>query len=162
MEEIFVDKAIGAEDVKSCFKELFPGLKLFQWFPWDGDVNPIGFEQGEVAHTLFDIYFEGKRLEFQWRLSIYGQLEGYRERERVIAKCLSHKMLTRTLVTYQLPSEPNDPFYNLVYDNGICYLADDSMFSWTGESDEPSEPIKIVHPMEMLDVKLDAFGKPVK
>lgn len=162
MEEIFVDKEINAKNVEETLQVLFPELKAFQWFPWDGDVNPTEFNHDESTHVLFNIYKESKRLEFQWRLSLYGQADGCVERERLFAKTLSERMLTRTLVAYQLPSEPHDPFYNLVYDKGVCYLADDSMFDWTGEAEEPSEPMKIVRPIKLAETYFDTAGRLTK
>ncbi len=150
MEEIFADRAITVADVIEIFEALFPGLTLFEWDPWgrsDGNVEPIGYLGSAKGHVLCSIYYESDRVEFQWRISIDGTpIQASEARSQVIAERISARYNMRTLVSYQLPEEPHDPYYVLVYVNGACYLADDSMFSWTGDCDEidNTKPIMIL------------------
>ncbi len=44
----------------------------------------------------------------------------------LIAKILSEKYQTKTVIDFTHPEKPDEPFYSLLFDNGNCFLVDDS------------------------------------
>lgn len=50
-----------------------------------------------------------------------------------IAKLLSEKYQMKTAIDFTHPEKPDFPFYALLFDNGACFLADDSEWEDTGE-----------------------------
>jgi len=43
-----------------------------------------------------------------------------------LAKALSVKYQMKTVIDFTHPEKPDDPFYSLLFDNGDCFLVDDS------------------------------------
>jgi len=50
-----------------------------------------------------------------------------------IAKALSKKYQTKTVIDFMHPEKPDDPFYSLLFDKGDCFLVDDSEWEDTGQ-----------------------------
>lgn len=55
------------------------------------------------------------------------------EYQTKIAKALSEKYHTKTVIDFTHPEKPDDPFYSLLFDDGTCFLVDDSEWEDTGE-----------------------------
>ncbi len=163
MEELFTDTVITIEDIREALITLFPGLRPFQCTLFTGEFEP-GFNSDDFNHILFEINYEPVRLEFQWRLSIYRTPnEDHEERQMAIASYLAEKLTIRVVISYTLPSSPKDPYYVLLYNKNICYLADDSRFSYTSlfideEQVELAVPIKILNSVQLPTVIFDGLG----
>lgn len=50
-----------------------------------------------------------------------------------IAKTLSVKYQIKTVIDFTHPEKPDAPFYSLLFDDGTCFLVDDSEWEDTGE-----------------------------
>ncbi len=48
------------------------------------------------------------------------------ELQTKIARALSEKYHIKTVIDFTHPEKPDDPFYSLLFDDGVCFLADDS------------------------------------
>jgi len=56
-----------------------------------------------------------------------------------IVKSLSRKYKIRTVIDYIQPDKPTNPYFSLLFDNGNCFLVDDS--NW-----EEKEELVILKP----------------
>lgn len=50
-----------------------------------------------------------------------------------IAKALSEKYHIKTVIDFIHPEKPDEPFYSLLFDDGACFLVDDSEWEDTEE-----------------------------
>ena len=55
------------------------------------------------------------------------------EYQTKIAKALSEKYHIKTVIDFTHPDKPDEPFYSLLFDDGVCFLVDDSEWEDTGE-----------------------------
>ena len=164
MEQILVDDNLTTEAIKEVLETLFPALIPFQWniFISDekpaGEDEPEGYEANNPLHVFYSIAFIAGRKEFKWQVSFFLKLGDDTEaREIAIAQMLSIKCNARTLVGYSHPNYPYDPYYSLVFINGISYLADDSGFDFSGD-DGGDNRIKILCPCAVNLMQFDELG----
>ena len=55
------------------------------------------------------------------------------EYQTKIAKALSEKYHIKTVIDFSHPEKPDEPFYSLLFDDGACFLVDDSEWEYTEE-----------------------------
>ena len=55
------------------------------------------------------------------------------EYQTKIAKALSEKYHIKTVINFTHPEKPDEPFYSLLFDDGACFLVDDSEWEDTEE-----------------------------
>jgi len=55
------------------------------------------------------------------------------EYQTKIAKLLSEKYHIKTVIDFTHPEKPDEPFYSLLFDDGACFLVDDSEWENTEE-----------------------------
>jgi len=61
--------------------------------------------------------------------------------QKKIALALSEKFNMKTVIDFTHPDKPDEPFYSLLYDDGNCFLVDDS--GW-----EENEEFIVLEPWE--------------
>lgn len=160
MEEIFFDKSVDNEQILNTLSEVFPALTVFYW-DFNNDA-PEKFDSDNSDHIFFNTdggLFNSQ--EFEFRISIYRTPKDHcEERELYLGKIFSDKYKIRTLIPFTKPDEPDDPYYDIVFDGGKIYLADDS------EVDRMDDPnpgmVKILREYELPVHKFDESAVLIK
>lgn len=125
MEDIYADKKIDNNEIKSSLLDLFPDLSIFYW-DFNGD-SPLGLDIENSDHIFFNTTFHNDKREFGLVISIYRTpKEDYQERGLLIGKKISIDSNVRVLVPFTNPEDTDNPYYDIVFDNGLTYLANDS------------------------------------
>lgn len=76
---------------------------------------------------VFNVEFAEEKTEFGCEISIYRTPEiNSQERAIFIGRQLAGMLQIRVLVPYTSPTEPDNPYLNLIFENNKTYLADDS------------------------------------
>jgi len=77
-------------------------------------------------HIFFNTSFDHSKKEFAFVISIYRTpKENAIERQMYLSKKISDYFNTRTIVPFKNPEEPNDPYYDIIFENGKAFLSDD-------------------------------------
>jgi len=109
MEDLYLDKAISDDQIRS------------------------------VLSGSFDTFLDKNKKEFGFMISIYRTPEeDSQKRALLIGKKISLDFNTRVLVPFDHPEDPNNPYYSIICDKGISYLANDV------DMDEPNGVVKII------------------
>ena len=158
METIYSDKIIADEIISDSFASLFPELKLFKW-----DFiaqEPEGYDENNSNHIIFNTSYIEDKIEFGFSINFFRTpLENSEERSLVIAKRFAKNLDCRILVSFTLPSNPQDPFYHLIIKNEDIYLADDSDTTFADGTDWK---VKILKKIELSKNEFDSKGHLVK
>ncbi|MBO0360996.1 hypothetical protein J0X19_23755 [Hymenobacter sp. BT186] len=158
MEAVYVDGVVTAEEIKETITGLFSSLSPFQWNLFDGDAEPEGFDSSNPKHVFFATSVSNDSTEFNLKIWFFMNQSAHAdEREQLIAKTLSAKFHLRTLVPFTHPKQPLDPFYDIVFIDGISFLADDSQVEFDSE-DGNKGVVKILHPYELPVLHFDGVG----
>jgi hypothetical protein len=156
MEGICTHIPLEDAQIKLFLQEIFPGLKAFQCDFQSGMEPEIGFNAEDPSHILFENYFNRDKLEFGTQITIYRSPDAHsEERAMFIARKLSQKFNSKTLIAYDNPEDPS-PYYVLVFQNGQSYLASDVD---SGLADEGTQPIKIIREISLPSYQFDGQGQ---
>jgi hypothetical protein len=157
MEDIYLNKVLDNEQITDTLSEVFSELKVFH-FDFNNDV-PEKLDSNNPDHIFFNTGEGFDNEEFNFKISIYRTPDAdYDQRELYLGKVFSDKYKIRTLVTFIKPDEPDDPYYNIVFEDGKIFLADDS------EIDRPNDPgkVKILREYALQIIKFDQKARLIK
>jgi len=150
MEEIYLDILLDREQILKTLSETFPKLTVF-YYDFINDV-PEKLDFDNPDHIFFGTGDGFDSKEFKFKISIYGTpAANCNERVLYLGKIFSDKYKIRTLIPFAKPDEPYDPYYDIVFDNGKIYLADDSEVDL---EDDPGS-VKILKEYELPSIKFD-------
>ncbi|WP_022822846.1 hypothetical protein [Hymenobacter norwichensis] len=158
METVYVDGIVTDEEIKEIIVSLFPNLSPFRWNLFDGEEEPKGFDSSNLKHVFFATSVAKDSIEFNLKIWFFMNQSAHTdEREKLIAKTLSAKYHLRTLVPFTHPEQPLDPYYDIVFIDGISFLGDDSQFEFDSE-DGNKGVVKILRPYELPVLHFDGVG----
>ena len=158
MEIIYTDKKIDNESVKQMLANLFPELMVF-YYDFEGDV-PRGMDYKNSDHISFTTSYNENKLEFVFVISIYRTPEENDEKRALyIAKTFSDFYEIRSLVPFTKPDEPKNPTYDIIFQKGKTFLANDSD---TNFADSTEELVKIVGEYPLEEFKFDKKANYIK
>jgi hypothetical protein len=99
-------------------------------------------------------------VEFNYQLTIYRfPTAGENERALFLACKLSTLLGIEILTSYQHPDDPQNPYYSILFNNGISYLVDDSN---SDLGDGNGLPVKIISLSQAADYRFDSWGNLVQ
>lgn len=125
MNSFYTDRVFSNPELLHFFLQLFPALTFFEDDMSSGSM-PDGFDPENRDHLLFQPLSEEDQAEFGFAVTIFRlPAEDSETLTRYIAQRFAEFFSVRTLVTFSHPDRPHDPFYDLVFDSGKIFLADD-------------------------------------
>lgn len=155
MENIYVDSKIDIEDIRHILSSLFPDLKFFCYNFYEDE--PEGLDLNNPDHVVFNTIEDTHRKEFGFNISIYKMPDlGQSERALYIGQKISEKLNQRVLVPFSLPESPNDPYYDIIFDQGKVYLADDCDTSF---ADNAEGLVQILGEYQLPQYKFSSKGQ---
>jgi hypothetical protein len=157
MEDIYLDKILSNNEILTTLSEVFSELTV-SYYDFNDDV-PEELDFDNPNHIFFNVGegFCGK--EFNCKISVCGTPNGYQnEREFYLGKLFSDKYKIRTLVAFEKPNEPYVPYYDIVFDDGKIFLADDSEV----DLEENSGSIKILQEYDIPIFEFDNKAEIIK
>ena len=151
MEHIHVDKIIENDIIQKTISKIFPDLDVFH-FDFE-DEKPDALDYENPKHIIFNTQFSPDTLEFGFTIGIYRTPDNYStERALYIGKLFSEYNKVRVLVPFRKLDEPHDPYYDIIFDNGKTYLADDSDTSF---GDGTKGFVKIIGEYSLTNLQFD-------
>ena len=155
MEEMYLSRKLPDAQVQAFLREVLPGLTVFPWALLLGEEVPMEFDSSNTAHIFFET-LPSEVPEFPWHLAIYRTPSQDEEARALwLGRQFSACFAVAVLVPFTHPQKPLDPFYNIVFQQGVSYLADDS----ETEFGEPNaQPVRIVGPYALPEAEFDALG----
>ena len=156
LETLYTATPIEQTQIKQFLQEVFPGLKAFycNFIAGESDAE-AGFNAENPSHILFEVYTDDKKIEFGTQIAIYRTPNSdSEERSMFLAQKMSQKFDLKVLITYSHP-EDQSPYYVLIFENGIQYLASDVD---SNLADDGPELIKILREIELPTYHFDAMG----
>ena len=155
MEDMYLDKKIEIENIKDRLENLFPELFVF-YYDFNND-SPNELDSNNPNHIFFNTSYNKEKLEFGYVISIYRTPDqDHQERALFIAKAFSDFFEVRILVPYTNPDKPNDPYYDIIFENSKVFLADDCD---TNFGDDTDGLVKI---LKEYPLKITPFDKRAK
>jgi hypothetical protein len=158
MEDIYLDKEIEIESIKERLSNLFPELTVF-YYDFNRD-SPNELDNNNPNHIFFNTSYNKEKLEFGFVISIYGTPEhDYQERALFVAKAFSEFYGLRILVPYTNPYKPDEPYFDIVFENGKIFLADDCGTSF---GDDSKGLVKILEEYPLKDIQFNKRAEIIK
>jgi len=153
-ETIYTDKAIEITEIKAALSVIFPGLSFYHWdFMED---SPETMDVDKPEHILFNTNYLPEKLEFGFSISVYRLPESNsQERELYLGQHFHSLMHLRFLVGFRKPDEPDDPYYDILFQNGTSFLVDDCDTSF---GDGTENPVRIIGEYRLPELKFDDKG----
>lgn len=126
MEDMYVSEELNDAQIQQFLRVAMPGLTAFPWATLLGENGPMEFDSANPTH----IFFEATTSEvpqFSQHIAIYRTPAADEEARALwLAQLLSKWHRLTVLVPFTHPEKPQDPFYDIVFLQGVSYLADDS------------------------------------
>jgi hypothetical protein len=141
---VAIGKTLSEEEVRSLLNEMLPGQRVFATAELLAD--PTGSPWGEIADIQFDV--DRHRGEFSTTINLVFYRFDNADYQRVnlfIAARLATRLECRTYCDGSGYGTDASPYWGLLFDRGICFLADDSHTDADGEGG----PVRIVKPLEL-------------
>lgn len=114
------------------------------------------FDSGNPAHVFFEVTESGIP-HYTHQLAIYRTPESdWETRALWLGRLLSAEFSVDVLVPFTHPEDLGNPFYNIVFQNGESYLADDSETEF-GEPD--ARQVRVLGLYKLPEVRFDTAGK---
>ncbi|UOQ76919.1 hypothetical protein MUN84_20950 [Hymenobacter sp. 5516J-16] len=156
MEEMYVSENLSAAQIQQFLQTAMPGLTAFPWEMLLGEKEPMEFDSRNPTHIFFETT-ESEVPQFPQHVAIYRTPTKDEEaRSLWLAQSLSEQFQLNVLVPFTHPEKPHYPFYDIVFQQGVSYLADDSATEF-GEPD--AKPVRLLGPYPLLKAGFDAFGR---
>lgn len=162
MEVIYLDKKLDVHQIEVLLKGLFPALEVYHDDIFENpqrDYNRSDQRDYNGPDQIsFYVSSHPDRKEFQYELWVLWTANkniNEEKREIYIAQKISNDHNLRTLVAFTYPDAPSDPYYDLLFENGKVYLADDYDTSF---GDGTENLIKIIREYELPEIKFDEKG----
>jgi len=150
MEDFYLDKILDNDQIINTLSEVFSDLTVF-YYDFDND-QPEKLNLDNPNHIIFNTQEDFGIQEFSFVISIYRTPDTHREeRQLYLGKIFSDKYKIRTLVPFTKPDEPNNPYYDIVFENGKTYLTDDSDIDFSNKTGV----IKILKEYDLPVIKFD-------
>ncbi len=139
--DFYLDFAIKDDIIKDILQQIFPNLQIWNSFYVEIEKSK------EHQHLFFETQMNEEILEFGFSIEVYSKFLQEKDfYEYEIAKVLSAQLNTRVLIPYILPTDPTDPYYDLIFMENKVFLADDIDTNWGGE--DTDNLIKILHELK--------------
>ncbi|UOG76853.1 hypothetical protein MTX78_09690 [Hymenobacter tibetensis] len=155
MEEFYLSKVLSTAQIQECFRDAMPSLTVFEWAMMIGDQEPMEFDSADPMH----IFFEASTSEvpqFPQHVALYRTPnEDWEARSLWLGQKLSATYGMAVLVPFTHPAQPHYPYYDIVFQDGSPYLADDSETEF-GEPD--AKPVQILEVYALPEVHFDTCG----
>lgn len=126
------------EGLLRFFKQQFPEKDWFYMDMYSDDETPRYLKANSMGFYLVENTTKSYPQEIHLTETDEEIITDYQLK---IAKALSAKYEIKTVIDFEHPEEPDNPFYSLLFDDGDCFLVDDS--TW-----EDTEEFVIVKPWE--------------
>lgn len=154
LETVYTDHPIEIPEIKAALSILFPGLSVYHYdFQED---SPETLNISKPGHAFFNTTYHPEKLEFRFSICLYGLSETDSEkRELYLGQHLSDLWLTRVLVPFRKPDEPDNPYYDVLFQNGSSFLVDDSDSNFADDSDKP---VMIIGEYPLSELRFDDNG----
>ncbi|RPD48527.1 hypothetical protein DNI29_07895 [Hymenobacter sediminis] len=134
-------------------------LTVFAWSIMSGEEEPIGFDLSNPTHIFFETTKSGVQ-QFPQHLAIYRTPnEDWEARALWLGQLLSKQFKTNVMVPFTHPEKPHYPYYDIIFQDGESYLADDGRTE-CGEPD--SKPVVLLGAYVLPHLLFDAAGKLIK
>jgi hypothetical protein len=158
MEILYTSKKLEVELVKDFLIQLFPERKVFFWDFISQE--PSGWNNEDGRSIVFNLAFTPELVEFNYQLTIYRfPTAGENERSLFLGCKLSTLLGIEIHTSYQHPDDPQNPYYSILFNNGISYLVDDSN---SDLGDGNGLPVKIISLSQVADYTFDSWGNLVQ
>ncbi len=152
MEAVYTDRALTPEQILSTLSALFPELSVYYW-DISRDALPPGYDPDDPLHIMVHQDRYPGRKEFEYNLSVFGTPDRHEEeRSIIIARALSRDHGIRVLTAFTHPEYPDDPYYDLIFEVGKVWLADDSDTSF---ADGAQGLVRLVREYSLPEYKWD-------
>ncbi|MFN5982104.1 MAG: STM3941 family protein [Fluviicola sp.] len=152
---VYFDNPIEQTEIQNELSRLFSGLTFF-FVNWDTDFEEIGLDIKNPHHIYYDLRWDEDKLEFRFTLSIwFNESYEFQELSCFLGKHFSDFFNCRTIIGFNLPSNPQDPYYSLVFENQKCFLVDDSN---TNFGDNTDKLIECIHEYPIIISDFDEFA----
>ncbi|WP_188557550.1 hypothetical protein [Hymenobacter glacieicola] len=156
MEEMYLSESLSAAQIQQFLQAALPGLTVFPWSALLGAEQPMEFDSANPAHIFFEVT-ASEVPQFPHHLAIYRTPSTDEEARALwLAQALSRQHCLNVLVPFTHPEKPQDPFYDIVFRQGVSYLADDRETAF-GEPD--AKPVRLLGPHALPRVDFDLFGR---
>jgi hypothetical protein len=124
MEDIYLDEKINTDKIAHYLGQIFSGLTVFH-YDFEDD-PPVDLDSTNPNHIFFNSRYNVDKIELRFTISIYRTPDkDCAERQIYIGKIFSDINKVRVLVPFTNPNEPDNPYYNLIFENGRTFLASD-------------------------------------
>jgi hypothetical protein len=157
MEDIFLEKEVNISVIRSILIELFPDLNIFFW---NLDVESTkNFNPENNNHIFFNTTLQSNKDEFNFLVSIFKTpIEDSQERALFIGKKMSTAFNLKVLVPFTNPEFPNDPYYDIIFDQELSFLTNDSD---TNFADGAKGRLKILREYKLPEIRFDRKAKKI-
>lgn len=158
MEDVYVNQQLSSQQIKATLTRLFPALDIFYW---DCMYDKLpAFNKNNPADVFFTTHLNQEKLEFAFNISMWRTPEQFvEERALYIGQQIAIEYQVKVLVPFTNPEDSSNPYYDIIFENGKVYLADD--FN-TNFADDTKELIKIIREYSLPQFTFDALGKLIK
>ncbi|TGE28973.1 hypothetical protein [Hymenobacter metallicola] len=155
MEDMYLGRELTAVQIQEFLQSVLPGLTVFPWALLLGEQEPMAFDSGNPAHIFFEV-LPSEVPQFPWHLAIYRTpSEDEEARALWFAQQLSARFGLVVLVPFIHPQKPHDPYYDIVFEQGKSYLADDRE---TDFGEPAAQPVRVIGPYALPEVGFDKTG----
>lgn len=155
MENIYLDKQLDIQNIKESLTKIFPNLIVFHFDLSNDKPDKLDYENSN--HIFFNTSFYEDKKEFGFIIEVYRTPEKDQvERQLLIGKAIAEQYEVRVLVPYTNPEDPGCPYYDIVFENGKTYLADDSNTSF---ADDSQGRVKILKEYPLPKFEFEANGQ---
>ena len=155
MEDFYISKVLSTVQIMEFLQAAMPSLTVFEWAMLVDDQELMKFDSTDSAHIFFETT-ASEVPQFPQHLAIYRTPNEHEEARALwLGQKLSAAYRVNVLVPFTHPEKPDYPYYDIVFQNGSCYLADDSETEF-GEQD--AKPVRILGPYYLPKAEFDAFG----
>lgn len=155
MEDIHLDEIISNDSVAKCLRQIFPDFTVFHYD--FSDNPPVDFDSENSNHIIFNTQYFKDNLEFKFKISIYRTPDkDSPERQIYIGKIFSDLCKVRVLVPFTNPDDPQCPYYDLIFENGKTFLADDNDTSF---ADGTKGIVKVIKEFSLPHLNFDRTGR---
>jgi len=152
VEFLHTDDQVGSDLLKTFLEDAFPARKAF---PEYHDFGSPGVPDNVI---VFAAEFREDVTEFGCRVGVFRTPEeNCQERALFLARRLAEQLQKRVLTDFTHPDEPTYPYYNILFQNGQAFLADDSDSNAFGGSADGEVIVLGVY--QLPDYRFDDYGR---
>jgi hypothetical protein len=155
MEDFYISKVLSTVQIQEFLQAAMPSLTVFEWALLVDDQEPMRFDSTDSAHIFFEASIS-EVPQFPQHLAVYRTPNEHEEARALwLGQKLAATYEVSVLVPFTHPEKPNYPYYDILFQNGSSYLADDSETEF-GELD--AKPVRIIGPYSLPKAEFNTFG----